>query len=130
MSDEQLQMDVQLEGLKILISQWLNATMELLDSAVFTFTTHMNEQVEMVNENVNSMVNAQLNQTMQEFDNTVSNVTKNMNNAVNKVNEDVSTENSWMAYQFAGTFTIFLVFITVCHTSTHIQNYNEPFIQC
>jgi hypothetical protein len=45
------------------------------------------------------------------------------------VHEEVSTQTNIMAYQFAGTFAVIASMISIWHMSSHLRNYNEPFVQ-
>ena len=72
---------------------------------------------------------SELNSTVSQLNHTVNNVQKHIEEQVEEVNENVSSQNSLMAYQFAGTFAILGSLISFWHMMNHIRKLNEPMIQ-
>ncbi len=73
-------------------------------------------------------------------DNTSSNATNNINSQVQSVQstlssyirttqDQFSTENSFMVYQLAGTFTILGCLISMWHMTSHLRNFRQPVVQ-
>lgn len=60
---------------------------------------------------------------------TVEEVQQSVKQQVEEVNENVSSQNSWMAYQFAGTFAILGSLISFWHMTSHIRKMSEPTVQ-
>ena len=71
----------------------------------------------------------ELNTTVKELNHTVKEVQKNIEQQVQEVSDNVSSQNSLMAYQFAGTFAILGSLISFWHMMSHIRKLNEPMIQ-
>ena len=46
-----------------------------------------------------------------------------------ELSEKVEQEHSLTLYQMAGTFALLTSLLTMFHMSTHLRNYNEPFVQ-
>lgn len=67
--------------------------------------------------------------TIQDFNSTVEKVQENVEHQVQEVNDNVSSQNSFMIYQFAGTFAILGSLISIWHISSHVRKMNEPIIQ-
>mmetsp|Transcript_45895 Transcript_45895/g.55690 ORF Transcript_45895/g.55690 Transcript_45895/m.55690 type:complete len:643 (-) Transcript_45895:308-2236(-) len=82
----------------------------------------------------------QLNATMAQLDSIVANAQETIHNEVGIVQNEVkqyvkttqdqfSTENSFMIYQLAGTFTVIGCLISMWHMTDHLRNFNQPFVQ-
>jgi len=82
----------------------------------------------------------QLNATMAQLDSIVANAQETIHNEVGIVQNEVkqyvkttqdqfSTENSFMIYQLAGTFTVIGCLISMWHMTDHLRNLNQPFVQ-
>lgn len=67
--------------------------------------------------------------TIQNFNSTVGKVQEDVEQQVQEVNDNVSSQNSLMAYQFAGTFAILGSLISFWHISGHVRKLNEPIVQ-
>lgn len=84
-------------------------------------------------EHIDHTMTTQIAPTIKELDTTVSNATVSMTSAVKKVNEDVSTavstQDSFLAYQFAGIFTLIGGLISIWHMTAHLSHFNEPIVQ-
>mmetsp|Transcript_14729 Transcript_14729/g.22319 ORF Transcript_14729/g.22319 Transcript_14729/m.22319 type:complete len:547 (+) Transcript_14729:140-1780(+) len=76
-----------------------------------------------------NMIDFQLNTTVKDLDDTVKKVQADVKQQVQEVNKNVSSQNSLMAYQFAGTFAILGSLISFWHMMNHIRKLNEPMIQ-
>ena len=72
---------------------------------------------------------SELNENMKQINITVDSTVEKMEGAVNEVHENVSSQNSLMAYQFAGTFAILGSLISLWHMASHVQNMNAPEVQ-
>lgn len=59
--------------------------------------------------------------TMKSINSTVEKVQENVDQQVQEVNDNVSSQNSLMAYQFAGTFAILGTLISFWHMAGHLQ---------
>lgn len=79
--------------------------------------------------NLKNIVENQLSNTVEQLNNTVQKVQEDVNQQVQEVNDNVSSQNSLMAYQFAGTFAILGSLISFWHMMNHIRKLNEPMIQ-
>jgi len=75
------------------------------------------------------MFSHEVNATMTHFNSTVEKVQEHVENQVKEVNDNVSSQNSLMAYQFAGTFAILGSLISFWHMTSHIRKLNEPIVQ-
>jgi len=78
---------------------------------------------------LNHLVDFVLNNTVAHLNVTVEKVQQDVNQQVQEVNENVNSQNSLMAYQFAGTFAILGSLISIWHMSDHVRNLNEPIVQ-
>ncbi len=76
-----------------------------------------------------NIVEYQLNTTVKALNETVEQVQQNVQQQVDAVNNNVSSQNSLMAYQFAGTFAILGSLISFWHMSAHIRKLHEPTVQ-
>lgn len=85
-------------------------------------------------------VGEKLDQTVTELDQTVTMAEQNIHAEVkmvqgsveqykNQTQDQFSTENDFMKYQLAGTFTLLSALISMWHMTTHLRNFNRPFIQ-
>jgi hypothetical protein len=110
-----------------------NITMEIhnmtdvSDELIEIKTKLADQRIEL--QNLKDIVEFQLNTTVKELDNTVKQVQEDVQQQVNEVNENVSSQNSLMAYQFAGTFAILGSLISIWHMMSHLRKLNEPMIQ-
>lgn len=59
----------------------------------------------------------------------VKNLTNNVDTYVNNTQDQFDSQNSMMAYQFSGTFTILGSLIAIWHMSMHLRNFSEPIVQ-
>lgn len=80
-------------------------------------------------ERLRDTVDYELVDTVKKLNITVKQVQSNVEQQVQEVNENVSSQNSLMAYQFAGTFAILGTLISFWHMMNHIRKLNEPMIQ-
>jgi hypothetical protein len=76
-----------------------------------------------------NLVEYQLNTTVKKLNETVEQVQQNVDQQVQEVNDNVSSQNSLMAYQFAGTFAILGSLISFWHMTAHIRKYHAPTVQ-
>jgi len=78
--------------------------------------------------------------TKHDIDTTVSAATNEINNQVTTVQSSLSqyirttqdqfsTENSFMIYQLAGTFTLLGCLISMWHMTSHLRAFHQPFVQ-
>lgn len=78
--------------------------------------------------------------TKHDIDTTVSTATNEINNQVTIVQSSLSlyirttqdqfsTENSFMIYQLAGTFTLLGCLISMWHMTSHLRAFHQPFVQ-
>lgn len=67
--------------------------------------------------------------TMKSINSTVEKVQENVDQQVQEVNDNVSSQNSLMAYQFAGTFAILGSLISFWHMAGHLQKMHAPIVQ-
>jgi len=75
------------------------------------------------------LIDSALNITVARLNSTIEGVQKEVNSQVQQVNDNVSSQNSLMAYQFAGTFAILGSLISIWHISNHLRALNEPIVQ-
>jgi len=75
------------------------------------------------------LIESALNITVARLNMTIEGVQEEVNHQVQKVNDNVNSQNSLMAYQFAGTFAILGSLISVWHISNHLRSLNEPTVQ-
>jgi hypothetical protein len=87
-----------------------------------------------------SDIETTLSQTQRDIDITLQNATNTINSQVNSVQttlssyirdtqDQFSTENSFMVYQLAGTFTLLGCLITMWHMTSHLRNFHQPYVQ-
>ena len=92
------------------IQQELNARMDEIESYHKSFTSRFDDSLKSMNS-------------------TVEKVQENVEQTVQEVNENVSSQNSLMAYQFAGTFAILGSLISCWHMAAHLQLMHAPIVQ-
>lgn len=78
---------------------------------------------------LHNMIEFQMNTTVKALNATVVQVQQSLKKEVQEVNENVSSQNSLMAYQFAGTFAILGSLISFWHMAAHVRKLNEPAVQ-
>eukprot|EP00553_Chaetoceros_curvisetus_P011895 CAMPEP_0204641672 /NCGR_PEP_ID=MMETSP0717-20131115/51265_1 /ASSEMBLY_ACC=CAM_ASM_000666 /TAXON_ID=230516 /ORGANISM="Chaetoceros curvisetus" /LENGTH=530 /DNA_ID=CAMNT_0051662365 /DNA_START=286 /DNA_END=1878 /DNA_ORIENTATION=+ len=76
-----------------------------------------------------NVINYQLNTTVAALNATVEEVKDDVEERVKEVNDNVSSQNSLMAYQFAGTFAILGSLISFWHMAAHLRKMREPEVQ-
>jgi len=76
-----------------------------------------------------NMIEYQLNTTVKALNKTVEQVQQSVDEQVQIVSDSVSSQNSLMAYQFAGTFAILGSLISFWHSAAHLRKMNEPNVQ-
>jgi len=74
-------------------------------------------------------VGSKFNFTMQNIDAIVNETQTTLNEEVQKVNDDVSSQNNFIAYEFAGIFAVLGTLVFLWHTTSHLRDMNEPFVQ-
>ncbi len=81
---------------------------------------------------INSTV-ATLNQTVsmaqKEIQHEVDVVKSDVDEYVQTTKDQFSTENSFMIYQIAGTFTLVACLISMWHMTGHVRRFKQPFVQ-
>ena len=56
-------------------------------------------------------------------------VQSNLSHYIRTTQDQFSTENSFMIYQLAGTFTLIGCLISMWHMTSHLRNFRQPFVQ-
>jgi len=90
--------------------------------------------------NTTAHIQVLLNSTVATLNQTVTKAQKEIQHEVNVVKGDVdeyvqttkdqfSTENSFMIYQIAGTFTLVACLISMWHMTGHVRRFKQPFVQ-
>lgn len=64
-----------------------------------------------------------------QINNQVSSVQSTLSSYIRTTQDQFSTENSFMIYQLAGTFTLLGCLISMWHMTSHIRNFHQPFVQ-
>lgn len=105
----------------------LNNMSDVTDEIILIRQKLINQESELVS--LKNMIDYQLNTTVKDLNNTVQQVQADVKQQVQEVNDNVSSQNSLMAYQFAGTFAILGSLISFWHMMNHIRKLNEPMIQ-
>jgi len=95
---------------------------------IIELRTQINVQTNEI-DRLKDVIDYQLNTTVHNLNLTVMEVQESVQQKVQEVNENVSSQNSLMAYQFAGTFAILGSLISFWHMMNHIRKLNEPMIQ-
>jgi hypothetical protein len=78
---------------------------------------------------LHEMIRLELNTTVKALNASVVQVQQRLKKEVQEVNDNVNSQNSLMAYQFAGTFAILGSLISFWHMAAHIRKFNEPSVQ-
>lgn len=78
---------------------------------------------------LHDMIRLELNTTVKALNASVVQVQQSLKKEVQVVNDNVSSQNSLMAYQFAGTFAILGSLISFWHMAAHLRKFNEPSVQ-
>jgi len=103
------------------------------------FMTNITQKLVSINAQLNSqeedivhlhyLIDSALNITVAKLNSTIEGVQAEVNSQVKQVNENVSSQNSLMAYQFAGTFAILGSLISCWHITSHLRALDEPTVQ-
>ena len=114
-------------------SRDFNITLELhnitdVSNEIFSIREDLKDQKDELLR-LHNMIEFQLNTTFKALNDTVEQVQQSVEQQVQEVNDNVSSQNSLMAYQFAGTFAILGSLISLWHMTAHIRNFNEPTVQ-
>eukprot|EP00557_Chaetoceros_sp_GSL56_P004318 CAMPEP_0176495304 /NCGR_PEP_ID=MMETSP0200_2-20121128/10576_1 /TAXON_ID=947934 /ORGANISM="Chaetoceros sp., Strain GSL56" /LENGTH=509 /DNA_ID=CAMNT_0017893155 /DNA_START=344 /DNA_END=1873 /DNA_ORIENTATION=- len=80
-------------------------------------------------QDLHEMIRLELNTTVKALNDSVFQVQQSLKKEVQVVNDNVNSQNSLMAYQFAGTFAILGSLISFWHMAAHIRKFNEPSVQ-
>ena len=104
------------------------ASMVSMEYKVDTMQHKYDEKINKIERN-HATFSSELNENMKQINITVDSTVEKMEGAVNEVHENVSSQNSLMAYQFAGTFAILGSLISLWHMASHVQNMNAPEVQ-
>jgi hypothetical protein len=64
-----------------------------------------------------------------EINNQVSIVQSSLSQYIRSTQDQFSTENSFMIYQLAGTFTLLGCLISMWHMTSHLRAFHQPFVQ-
>lgn len=80
-------------------------------------------------EKYNAFVLNQLNVTITDLNTTVEKVQEDVEHTAQEVNNNISTQNSLLAYQFAGTFAVLGSLISLWHIASHLRNLYAPEVQ-
>uniref|UniRef100_A0A7S2N547 Uncharacterized protein n=1 Tax=Helicotheca tamesis TaxID=374047 RepID=A0A7S2N547_9STRA len=78
---------------------------------------------------LHSFVSTRFNYTMEDINAIVNETQTTLHEEVQKVNEDVSTQNTFIAYEFAGIFAVLGTLVFLWHMTSHLRALNEPFVQ-
>lgn len=80
-------------------------------------------------EKYNQLVLSQLNVTIKDLNSTVEKVQEDVEHTAQEVNSNISTQNSFLAYQFAGIFAVLGSLISLWHIANHLRNLHAPEVQ-
>jgi ElaB/YqjD/DUF883 family membrane-anchored ribosome-binding protein len=98
------------------------------------------DEIETNLQTTKSDIETTLAQTQRNINETLQNAQNSINSQVNSVQatlssyirttqDQFSTENSFMVYQLAGTFTLLGCLISMWHMTSHLRNFHQPFVQ-
>lgn len=74
-------------------------------------------------------INATLEYAQNTINTQVNSVQATLSSYIRTTQDQFSTENSFMVYQLAGTFTLLGCLISMWHMTSHLRNFHQPFVQ-
>jgi hypothetical protein len=74
-------------------------------------------------------INATLDYAQNTINTQVNSVQATLSSYIRTTQDQFSTENSFMVYQLAGTFTLLGCLISMWHMTSHLRNFQQPFVQ-
>eukprot|EP00574_Skeletonema_japonicum_P003729 CAMPEP_0201719688 /NCGR_PEP_ID=MMETSP0593-20130828/4844_1 /ASSEMBLY_ACC=CAM_ASM_000672 /TAXON_ID=267983 /ORGANISM="Skeletonema japonicum, Strain CCMP2506" /LENGTH=794 /DNA_ID=CAMNT_0048210195 /DNA_START=62 /DNA_END=2446 /DNA_ORIENTATION=+ len=74
-------------------------------------------------------INATLEYAQNTINTQVNSVQATLSSYIRTTQDQFSTENSFMVYQLAGTFTLLGCLISMWHMTSHLRNFQQPFVQ-
>jgi len=74
-------------------------------------------------------INATLEYAQNRINTQVNSVQATLSSYIRTTQDQFSTENSFMVYQLAGTFTLLGCLISMWHMTSHLRNFHQPFVQ-
>ena len=112
----------------LLFVSTLIALAMLFASSILSMRKDLTKRMDEIEKN-HEIFTHQLNVTIQDFNNTVGKVQEDVEQTVQEMNDNVSSQNYFLAYQFAGTFAVLGSLISFWHMSSHLRNFHAPSVQ-
>ena len=109
---QQLEQDSQRRQAEI--ERNLNTTKSDIETTLSQTQRNINETLGAAQNTINSQVNS---------------VQATLSSYIRTTQDQFSTENSFMVYQLAGTFTLLGCLISMWHMTSHLRNFHQPFVQ-
>eukprot|EP00804_Cyclotella_cryptica_P029207 CCRYP_011648-RA/>CCRYP_011648-RA protein AED:0.06 eAED:0.06 QI:253/1/1/1/0.75/0.6/5/458/777 len=113
-----------LQKLHTLETQW-NDTQARVEADMVNTKTEIRQVLESTKSSIDESVTAAQN----EIHGQVALVQANLATYIRTTQDQFSTENSFMVYQLAGTFTLLGCLISMWHMTSHLRSFHQPFVQ-
>lgn len=127
--------DTEIAGMKTTLNDELVDVRQRLASQRTTLDRHhvmIQQLTQTVDERLNTTIH-DLNATVAWATTTVRgqvfDLTRDVGGFVNTTQDQFDSQNSFMAFQSAGTFTVMGGIVTLWHLTTHLRQYHEPIVQ-
>jgi len=113
-----------LKQLRSLETQW-NETQARVEADMIHTKTEIRQVLDSTKKSIDESVAAAQN----EIHSQVGLVQANLATYIRTTQDQFSTENSFMVYQLAGTFTLLGCLISMWHMTSHLRSFHQPFVQ-
>ena len=110
--------------LSALQSEW-NASTAQIEREMETTEAEINRVLDSTKRSIDETVTLAQN----EIHSQVSAVQSDLSRYIRTTQDQFSTENSFMVYQLAGTFTLLGCLISMWHMTSHLRSFRQPFVQ-
>lgn len=113
-----------LDKLKQLKEEWNES-----QSKVETEMTNTKTEIRNVLDSTKKSIDETVEKAQNEIHAQVALVQDNLSKYIRTTQDQFSTENSFMVYQLAGTFTLLGCLISMWHMTSHLRSFRQPFVQ-
>jgi uncharacterized coiled-coil protein SlyX len=113
-----------LQKLSALQSEW-NASTAQIEREMETTEAEIDRVLDSTKRSIDETVTS----ARDEIRSQVSAVQSDLSRYIRTTQDQFSTENSFMVYQLAGTFTLLGCLISMWHMTSHLRSFRQPFVQ-
>ena len=113
-----------LEKLKALKNEWNTSTTQI-EREMETIKVEIKRVLDSTKQSIDETVTSAQN----EIHSQVAIVQSDLSQYIRTTQDQFSTENSFMVYQLAGTFTLLGCLISMWHMTSHLRSFQQPFMQ-